>query len=73
MPTNLLYTAIGMKNYHPLSSSDRAGVLTLNMQPPESALRCQSFEAISATSFLLSSSLFSSASSVFGKLKRGGL
>jgi hypothetical protein len=40
MPTSLLYTAIGMKNYHPLSSSDRAGVLSLNMQPPESALRC---------------------------------
>jgi transposase len=40
MPTDLLYTAIGMKNYHPLSSSDRAGVLSLTMQPPESAIRC---------------------------------
>jgi transposase len=40
MPTDLLYTAIGMKGYRPLSSSDHAGVLSLNMQPPESALRC---------------------------------
>jgi transposase len=40
MPTNLLYTAIGMKAYRPLSSFDRAGVLNLSMQPPESALRC---------------------------------
>jgi transposase len=29
-----------MKGYRPLSSSDRAGVLSLNMLPPESALRC---------------------------------
>jgi len=40
MPTGLLYTAIGMKGYHPLSSSDRAGVLSLTMEPPESAIRC---------------------------------
>lgn len=40
MPTDLFYTAIGMKGYRPLSSSDRAGVLSLNMQPPESAVRC---------------------------------
>ncbi len=40
MPTDLLYTAIGMKDYRPLSSSDRSGVLSLNMQPPESAIRC---------------------------------
>ncbi len=40
MPTDLLYTAIGMKDYLPLNSSDRAGVLSLNVQPPKSALRC---------------------------------
>jgi transposase len=40
MPTNLLYTAIGMKAYRPLSSFDRAGVLNLSMQPPESAVCC---------------------------------
>lgn len=40
MPTDLLYTAIGMKDYLPLGSSDRAGVLSLSVQPPKSATRC---------------------------------
>jgi len=40
MPTNVLYTAIGMTGYVPLSISDRAGVLSLTMQAPESAIRC---------------------------------
>lgn len=40
MPTDLLYTAIGMKDYVPLSISDRSGVLSLAMQAPESAIRC---------------------------------
>lgn len=45
MPTDLLYTAIGMKDYLPLNSSDRAGVLSLNVQPPTSALRCPGCKA----------------------------
>lgn len=45
MPTDLLYTAIGMKDYLPLNSSDRAGVLSLNVQPPKSALRCPGCKA----------------------------
>ena len=52
MPTDLLYTAIGMKNYHPLSSSDRAGVLSLNMQPPESAIRCPECKSASSAEFV---------------------
>ena len=40
MPTDVLYTAIGMKDYLPLSSSDKSGVLSLMVQPPNSALRC---------------------------------
>lgn len=40
MPTDLLYTAIGMKGYLPCSAADRSGVLSLVMQAPESAVRC---------------------------------
>ena len=40
MPTDLLYTAIGMKDYVRLSMSDRSGVISLAMQAPESAVKC---------------------------------
>lgn len=40
MPSDLLYTAIGMKSYIPLAAFDREGQLTLNMSPPPSAIRC---------------------------------
>lgn len=41
MPSDqLLYTAIGMKSYLPLSYSDLGGELTIRMSPPESAIRC---------------------------------
>ncbi len=40
MPTDLLYTAIGMKDYVPLSMSDRSGVINLAMRAPESAVKC---------------------------------
>ncbi len=40
MPTDLLYTAIGMKDYIPLRSSDRDGTLNLNVRPLDSAVRC---------------------------------
>lgn len=40
MPNDLLYTAIGMKSYIPLSVLDRRGELKLNMSPPPSAICC---------------------------------
>ena len=40
MPTDLLYTAIGMKDYVPTASSDRSGTLSLFMEVPESSIRC---------------------------------
>ena len=40
MPADLLYTAIGMKDYLPVFSSDRSGILSLVMDVPESMVRC---------------------------------
>jgi transposase len=40
MPSDLLYTAIGMKSYTRLSYSDRSGELSLKTSPPESAIYC---------------------------------
>ncbi len=40
MPADLLYTAIGMKSYLPVFSSDRSGILNLVMDVPESSVRC---------------------------------
>lgn len=40
MPTDLLYTAIGMKDYLPLSSSDGSVILSLIMDVPDPAIRC---------------------------------
>ena len=40
MPSDLLYTAIGMKSYIPLSILDGHGEFKLSMSPPPSAICC---------------------------------